>query len=106
MGRRQLQSRRRHAQGHYLAMSELMKDPKLQGLMGDMADAFEAVAKKTFEDLDASYRAGKFVQAAADRGLLLVPAGADVVRFVPPLVVKAEQIDAALGILEECLAEA
>ena len=50
--------------------------------------------------------AAKFVQAAADRGLLLVPAGADVVRFVPPLVVKAEQIDAALGILEECLAEA
>ncbi len=35
-----------------------------------------------------------------------VPAGADVVRFVPPLVVKAEQVDAALGILEECLAEA
>ena len=33
-------------------------------------------------------------------------AGADVVRFVPPLVVKAEQVDAALGILEECLAEA
>ena len=50
--------------------------------------------------------AAKFVQAAADRGLLLVPAGADVVRFVPPLVVKAEQVDAALGILEECLAEA
>ena len=44
--------------------------------------------------------AAKFVQAAADRGLLLVPAGADVVRFVPPLVVKAEQVDAALGILE------
>ena len=39
-----------------------------------------------------------------------VPIGAmlcaDVVRFVPPLVVKAEQVDAALGILEECLAEA
>ena len=50
--------------------------------------------------------AAKFVQAAADRGLLLVPAGADVVRFVPPLVVKAEQVDAARGILEECLAEA
>ena len=50
--------------------------------------------------------AAKFVQAAADRGLLLVPAGADVVRFVPPLVVKAEQIDAALVILEEGLAEA
>jgi len=50
--------------------------------------------------------AAKFVQAAADRGLLLVPAGADVVRFVPPLVVKTDQIDAALAILEDCLAEA
>ena len=50
--------------------------------------------------------AAKFVQAAADRGLLLVPAGVDVVRFVPPLVVTAAQIDKALAILGECLASA
>lgn len=50
--------------------------------------------------------APKFVQAAVDRGLLLVPAGADVVRFVPPLVVTEAQIDACLAILDECLRDA
>jgi len=50
--------------------------------------------------------AGKFVQAAADRGLLLVPAGLDVVRFVPPLVVSETEIERALAVLDECLAEA
>ena len=47
--------------------------------------------------------AAKFVQAAADRGLLLVPAGVDVVRFVPPLVVTQAQIDTALAVLADCL---
>ena len=50
--------------------------------------------------------AAKFVQAASDKGLLLVPAGADVVRFVPPLVVSSAEIDDALGILGACLDEA
>ena len=47
--------------------------------------------------------AAKFVQAAADRGLLLVPAGLDVVRFVPPLVASEAEIARALAILGECL---
>ena len=44
------------------------------------------------------------VKCALDKGLLLVPAGPQVVRFVPPLVVTAEEVDQAMGILRECLA--
>jgi acetylornithine/N-succinyldiaminopimelate aminotransferase len=38
----------------------------------------------------------KIVQACLDRGLMLVPAGPKVVRFVPPLTVSATEIDRAL----------
>ncbi|HEX6290642.1 MAG TPA: acetylornithine transaminase [Herpetosiphonaceae bacterium] len=41
--------------------------------------------------------------AAQEDGLLLVPAGADVLRFVPPLIVEREQIDEAIGILRHAL---
>ena len=44
------------------------------------------------------------VKAAMDNGLLLVPAGPKVLRFVPPLIVTAEEIDQALQATREALA--
>lgn len=46
------------------------------------------------------------VKGAMGKGLLLVPAGPNVVRFVPPLVVTAEEVDQAMKILAQCLQEA
>ena len=37
-------------------------------------------------------------------GLLLVPAGVKVVRFVPPLTVSADEIDRALAIVDQAIA--
>ncbi len=47
-------------------------------------------------------------QAAADRGLLLLTCGpyGNVVRMVPPLVVTAEQVDAAVGLWAEAVTAA
>ncbi|MEQ8960754.1 MAG: aminotransferase class III-fold pyridoxal phosphate-dependent enzyme, partial [Coleofasciculus sp. C2-GNP5-27] len=44
-------------------------------------------------------------KAAMEQGLLLVPAGPKVVRFVPPLIVSAEEVDAAATIVEESIAK-
>ncbi len=44
------------------------------------------------------------VKAAMGEGLLLVPAGARAVRYVPPLIVSAEEIDEALAATERALA--
>lgn len=44
------------------------------------------------------------VKAAMERGLLLVPAGPKVVRFVPPLIVSAAEVDEAAGIFEAAIA--
>lgn len=45
------------------------------------------------------------VKATMAKGLLLVPAGPKVVRFVPPLIVSAEEIDRALSAVNQALAE-
>jgi acetylornithine/N-succinyldiaminopimelate aminotransferase len=49
--------------------------------------------------------AGEIVKQAITKGLLLVTAGPDVVRFVPPLIVTSFEIEEALAILEAVLAE-
>jgi acetylornithine/N-succinyldiaminopimelate aminotransferase len=43
------------------------------------------------------------VKAAMEQGLLLVPAGANVVRFVPPLTIQPRQIREAVKRLERAL---
>jgi acetylornithine/N-succinyldiaminopimelate aminotransferase len=50
--------------------------------------------------------ASDIVKAAIDRGLLLVPAGPKVVRFVPPLIVSETEIDTALQQLELAISQA
>ena len=44
------------------------------------------------------------VKEAMAKGLLLVPAGPKVIRFVPPLIVSAEEIDQAAQAVENAIA--
>ncbi len=44
------------------------------------------------------------VEACFAKGLLVLSAGADVLRFVPPLVISKEEIDKAVAIVDEVLA--
>jgi acetylornithine/N-succinyldiaminopimelate aminotransferase len=53
---------------------------------------------------DSVINAIDIVKAAMEAGLLLVPAGAKVVRFVPPLTVSAAEVDRAVSIVERVLA--
>lgn len=43
------------------------------------------------------------VKAAMEEGLLLAPAGAKVLRFVPPLIVSSQEVDEAASILERAI---
>jgi acetylornithine aminotransferase len=52
---------------------------------------------------DAAVTAPELVKAALDQGLLLVPAGPTVVRFVPPLTIKRRHIREAIKRLEKAL---
>jgi predicted acetylornithine/succinylornithine family transaminase len=47
--------------------------------------------------------AGDVVDACRERGLLVLTAGSDVLRLLPPLVVTADEVDEALAVLREVL---
>jgi len=51
----------------------------------------------------APFQAGDMVQWAIEQGLLLVPAGSQVVRFVPPLIVTEAEVQMALERLGNAL---
>lgn len=46
---------------------------------------------------------GAIVAKAMEKGLLLITAGSNAIRFVPPLVVTKKEIDRAVQIFSECL---
>ncbi|MCI8542633.1 MAG: aspartate aminotransferase family protein [Lachnospiraceae bacterium] len=43
------------------------------------------------------------IERAMENGLLLINAGPDIIRFVPPLIISKENIDEMIEILESCL---
>ena len=45
------------------------------------------------------------ITRALEKGLILINAGADIIRFVPPLVITKEHVDEMIGILEESIEE-
>ena len=46
---------------------------------------------------------GGIIQEALDKGLILINAGPNIIRFVPPLVIGREHVDEMIAILESCL---
>ena len=58
------------------------------------------------EEVGRTVAPGDIVKAALKRGLILIAAAGNVVRFLPPLIVSKEQIDEMAGILREAIAEA
>jgi 4-aminobutyrate aminotransferase len=48
---------------------------------------------------------GKVVQSAIAKGLIVLPAGRSAIRFIPPLIVNAAQVDGAIEVLEAALKE-
>lgn len=45
------------------------------------------------------------INAALEKGLILINAGANIIRFIPPLVIGKEHVDEMTQILRECLLE-
>ncbi len=43
------------------------------------------------------------INKALEKGLILINAGSDIIRFVPPLVITKENVDDMIGILDSCL---
>ena len=48
---------------------------------------------------------GPVISKALEKGLILINAGTDIIRFVPPLVITKEHVDEMIAILSSCLNE-
>ncbi|MEE1302694.1 MAG: aminotransferase class III-fold pyridoxal phosphate-dependent enzyme, partial [Bacteroidales bacterium] len=46
---------------------------------------------------------GEVINKALEKGLLLINAGTNVIRFIPPLTITKENVDEMLEILKECI---
>lgn len=48
---------------------------------------------------------GNIIKNAIEKGLLLISAGTDVIRFLPPLIISEQDVDTMIAILEEAIKE-
>ncbi|MBO5057062.1 MAG: aspartate aminotransferase family protein [Lachnospiraceae bacterium] len=46
---------------------------------------------------------GEIITKALDKGLILINAGTNIIRFVPPLIISKENVDEMIDILDSCL---
>ncbi len=84
--------------GDYLAK-------RLDGLV----DEFDCVKKRRgvgmMQGLVFDRAVGDIIARALDKGLVLINAGTDIIRFVPPLVITKEHVDQMMEILQESIVE-
>ena len=79
---------------------------KLQGLAEKYPSLITDVrGKGLLLGMEVACGNGEVVKKAMEKGLVLLTAGSDVVRFAPPLIIKKEQIDDGIAILDEVLAD-
>lgn len=55
--------------------------------------------------LDGTVQAKEIITKGLEQGVLLLPAGPDVVRLLPPLIITTEEIDQAVAVLENIFGE-
>lgn len=55
------------------------------------------------QGLECNGPVGDIINKALDKGLVLINAGTNIIRFIPPLIVGKAEIDEMIGILDECI---
>ena len=93
--------------GHLMTRLNELRDT--HPLIGDVRGRGLMIGVELVRDRQTKERAGRerdaVVAAAFRRGLLLLGAGANAIRFSPPLVLTREQADTAVRIFDEALSE-
>ncbi len=75
--------------------------------LDDLADKYDFILERRgiglMQGLVFDRPVGEIITKALDKGLILINAGTDVIRFVPPLIITEENVDEMAEILESCL---
>jgi len=61
--------------------------------------------KGLMQGLEFNKPVGEIIKRAIEKGLLLISAGTNVIRFLPPLIINEEEMDAMIAILKEAIDE-
>ena len=83
----------------WVGKHEIIGDVRGRGLMIGVEIVKDTQSRTPAPDLR-----NKIVDLAFERGLLLLGCGETTIRLCPPLIVKQQEADVALDILEECIA--
>lgn len=86
----------------------LISDVRGMGLMVGMElsrRTGEQAGKRAGESVPATAEVAEAIQRSFRRGLLLLPCGKSTIRFCPPLVIDEQDVDIAVGIVDEVLGE-
>ena len=76
---------------------------KLDEIAASHADVVEHRGVGLMQGLEFDHPVAEIINKALDKGLVLINAGTNIIRFLPPLVITEADVDAMLEILKECL---
>lgn len=84
--------------------------PYLEKRLEEMAAKYDCITERRgaglMQGLVFDRPVAQIISAALEKGLILINAGANIIRFVPPLIITEQHVDRMIGILDECIAEA
>ncbi len=81
--------------------------PYLEKRLDELKDKYDFITERRgmglMQGLVFDRPVGEVINKALDKGLILINAGAQIIRFVPPLVITKENVDDMISILDSCL---
>ena len=81
------------SRNHYLLLSDKLKKEI----------AVETRGMGLMRGLELSVPAGPYITKALEKGVIFMSAGANVIRFIPPLIIEKSDVDKMIAILDSVL---
>lgn len=91
-----------HILEHVQEVSVYLEE-KLDGLVEECEDIKCRRGAGLMQGLEFTKPVGEIITKAMDAGLILINAGSNIIRFVPPLVIEKQDVDEMIAILKKCL---
>ena len=76
---------------------------ELDKIMKERDDIVDHRGLGFLQGLEFDHPVGDIINRALSKGLVLINAGTNIIRFVPPLVISKADVDEMIGILKDCL---
>ncbi len=81
--------------------------PYLEKRLDEIAAKYDCITERRgmglMQGLVFDRPVGEIITKALEKGLLLINAGTNIIRFVPPLIITKENVDDMIAILDECI---